>query len=54
MATDPWWFRGHSLVDEGKPTGEGGGGGGCRGEGRQSFGREYFGWGEASMALERS
>ena len=52
--TDSWRVRGHSLVDEGKPTGDGGGGGGCRGVCRESFGREYLGWGEASMAFERS
>lgn len=52
--TDSWRVRGHSLVDEGKPTGEGGGGGGCRGVWRESLGREYLGWGEASMAFERS
>lgn len=52
--TDSWRVRGHSLVDDGKPTGDGGGGGGCRGVCRESFGREYLGWGDASMAFERS
>lgn len=41
-------------MDEGKPTGEGGGGGGWRGVARESFGRVYLGCGEASMAFERS
>ena len=54
IAFDLRWCDGHSSNDAGKPTGEGGGGGGCWIYELISTDKEYFGLGEASTACEMS
>lgn len=47
-------YAGQSCKEAGKPTGDGGGGGGCWIVDRESVGRVYLGRGEASIATVRS